>query len=101
MSLRCSEGTVGDLKEELKKVRDENDKLVLTNVAIDDLRQKNQYLEMKDKKHVEKNAEQEEEIKSLKAKLQAYKNSADLAKELISSQVVSGKLGIGQACGGE
>ena len=95
LSLRCSEGTVGDLNEELKKVRDENDKLVLTNVAIDDLRQKNHYLELRDKEHVEKNAELEKEIKSLEAKLQAYKNSADLAKKLISSQVVSGKLGIG------
>ncbi|XP_074323206.1 uncharacterized protein LOC141660144 [Apium graveolens] len=52
-------------------------------------------LKEKANNHVETIAQRDEKIKELEAKLQAYANSANLAKELISSQVVSGKLGIG------
>ncbi|XP_074327855.1 uncharacterized protein LOC141665773 [Apium graveolens] len=95
LSLRCSEGTASDLKKELEKIKIENDKLVLTNVSIEDLKTRNQYLELRDKKHVDTIEGKDEKIKELETKLQAYANSANLAKELISSQVVSGKLGIG------
>ena len=95
LSLRCSEGTVSDLKKELERITTENDQLVLTNVAIGDLRTRNQYLELRDKRHIECIEGKDQKIKELETKLQAYTNSANLAKELISSQVVGGKFGIG------
>ncbi|KAL8125792.1 hypothetical protein AgCh_013177 [Apium graveolens] len=89
------ECTTSDLKKELEKIKTENDKLVLTNVAIEDLKTRNQYLELRDKKHIENIGGKDEKIKELETNLQAYAHFANLAKELISSQVVSGKLGIG------
>ncbi|XP_074374572.1 uncharacterized protein LOC141714981 [Apium graveolens] len=95
VSLKNANGTVGDLKEKVKKLQEELDKLVLEKVNIEDIRQKHHYLEPKANNHVEIIAQRYEKIKELEAKLQAYANSVNLAKELISSQVVSGKLGIG------
>ncbi|XP_074327569.1 uncharacterized protein LOC141665482 [Apium graveolens] len=94
VSLKNANGTV-DLKEKVKKLQEELDKLVLEKVNVEDIRQKHHYLELKANNHVETIAQRDEKIKELEAKLQAYANSANLAKELISSQVVSGKLGIG------
>ena len=93
--MKNANGTVGDLKEKVKKLQEELDKLVLEKVNVEDIRQKHHYLELKANNHVETIAQRDEKIKELEAKLQAYANSANLAKELISSQVVSGKLGIG------
>ncbi|XP_074355324.1 uncharacterized protein LOC141694519 [Apium graveolens] len=95
VSLKNANGTVGDLKEKVKKLQEELDKLVLEKVNVEDIRQKHHYLELKANNHVETIAQRDEKIKELEAKLQAYANFANLAKELISSQVVSGKLGIG------
>ncbi|KAL1802838.1 hypothetical protein ACET3Z_031485 [Daucus carota] len=95
LPLKCSEGTVSDLRKELEKIKDENDHLILTNVAIEDLKLRNQYLELRDKKHIKTIEGKDEKIKDLENKLQAYANSANLEKEIISSQVVGGKLGIG------
>ncbi|XP_074377221.1 uncharacterized protein LOC141718736 [Apium graveolens] len=95
VSLKNANGTVGDLKENVKKLQEELDKLVLKKVNVEDIRQKHHYLELKANNHVETITQRDEKIKELEAKLQAYANSANLAKELISSQVVSGKLGIG------
>ena len=95
LRLRCSEGTVSNLRKELEKIKDENDHLILTNVSIEDLKLRNQYLELRDKKHIKTIEGKDEKIKDLENKLQAYANSANLEKEIISSQVVGGKLGIG------
>lgn len=45
LSLRFSEDTNSELKEELKPVKAENDSLTLTNVAIENVKQTNHYLE--------------------------------------------------------
>ncbi|XP_074374207.1 uncharacterized protein LOC141714594 [Apium graveolens] len=95
VSLKNVNGTVGDLKDKVKKLQEELDKLVLEKVNVEDIRKKQHYLELKANNHVETIAQRDEKIKELEAKLQAYANSANLAKELISSQVISGKLGIG------
>lgn len=95
VSLKSSNGTVGDLREEVKKLEAENKKLVLEKITLEDIKQKHRYLEIKAKQHLDTISEKDEKINELETKLKAYQNSANLAKELISSQVVSGKLGIG------
>lgn len=50
-TLKCVELTNGDLNGELKVLIKEKDKLVLTHVSIENLKQTNHYLVLKVKKY--------------------------------------------------
>lgn len=94
-TLRCTLLDVEDLKVELKKVKDENDKLVLDRVSVENLKQTNKYLELKITKHLETEEELRNKNAELETKLHAFTDSVNLVKKLIADQLVGGKVGIG------
>ena len=72
-----------------------NQKLELVVVAIEDLRQKNEYLKNKVKCNSEIEVALRKQVSELETKLQAYKNSANIAKEITDKQFLKKKTAIG------
>ena len=64
-------------------------------VAIENLRQPNEYLENKVKVDKEEEDAPEAKVSDLEVKLQAYKNSANIAKGIIDSKSMEKKTTIG------
>ena len=82
-------------KAELSKIQARNDELEITNTQIENLKQRNEYLEKKFLVCVETETELKNKITELDNKLYAFKNSANIAKELFENQVVRSKVVIG------
>ena len=81
------------LKNEMLEVK--NQELELVVVAVEDLKQKNEYLENKVKCNSEIEIALRKQVAELESKLQAYKNSANIAKEIIDKQSLEKKTVIG------
>ena len=64
-------------------------------ITIEDLKQKNEYLENKVKCNSDIEIALRKKLVELETKLQAYKNSANIAKEIIDKQCLEKKTAIG------
>ena len=72
-----------------------NSKLELVAITVEDLKQKNEYLENKVKCNSDIEIALRTQLVELESKLQAYKNSANIAKEIIDKQCLEKKTAIG------
>ena len=72
-----------------------NSELELVAITIEDLKQKNEYLENKVKCNSEIEIALRKKLVELETMLQAYKNSANIAKEIIDKQCLEKKTAIG------
>ena len=104
----CSIETI-NIHKSMLALEEENAKLVLKNqmlnaknqelelvvVVVEDLKQKNEYLENKVKCNSEIEVALRTQVTELQTKLQAYKNSANIAKEIIGKQCLEKKTVIG------
>ena len=81
------------LKNQILDAR--NSELELVAITIEDLKQKNEYLENKVKCNSEIEIALRKKLVELETKLQAYKNSANIAKEIIDKQCLEKKTAIG------
>ena len=81
------------LKNQILDAR--NSKLELVAITVEDLKQKNEYLENKVKCNSDIESALRTQLVELESKLQAYKNSANIAKEIIDKQCLEKKTAIG------
>ena len=81
------------LKNQILDAR--NSELELVAIAVEDLKQKNEYLENKVKCNSEIEIALRKQLVELETKLQAYKNSANIAKKIIDKQCLEKKTAIG------
>ena len=72
-----------------------NQELELVVIVVEDLKQKNEYLENKVKCNSGIEVALRTQVVELETKLQAYKNSANIAKEIIDKQCLEKKTAIG------
>ena len=79
----------------IKKLESKNEELVIVVVAMKNLRQLNEYLENKVKVDKEIEDTMVAKVSGLEVKLQAYKNSANIAKGITDSQSIDKKTAIG------
>lgn len=84
-----------EFSSEITKLKIRNDELELINLTVVNLKQRNEYLEKKCEVNDKLEAENKTRITELESKLNAYQNSANLAKELIDNQIVGPKVAIG------
>ena len=94
-SMLASEKEIARLVLKIKNLESKNEELMLGAVALEDLKQKNAYLENKVKVNDEIEAILRNQVSELELKLNAYKNSAFLAKEIIDTQTLGNKTAIG------
>ena len=81
------------LKNQILDVR--NSELELVAIVVEDLKQKNEYLENKVKCNSEIEIALRKQLVELETKLHAYKNSSNIAKEIIDKQCLEKKTDIG------
>ncbi|KAK1358538.1 CCHC-type domain-containing protein [Heracleum sosnowskyi] len=94
-SMLASEMENAKLVLKIKKLESKNEELELVAVTLEDLKQKNAYLENKVKCNDEIETILRKQISDLDLKLNAFKNSALVAKEIIDTQAVENKTAIG------
>ena len=94
-SMLAAEEENARLVLKIKKLESKNEELELVVVAIENLRQLNEYLENKVKVDKEVEDALVAKVSGLEVKLQAYKNSANIAKGIIDSQSIDKKTAIG------
>lgn len=94
-SMLASEEEIARLVLKNKKLESRNEELELVAVTIENLKQSNEYLENRVKCDDEMEKALRQKISELDFKFQAYKNSANIAKELIDNQTLEQKVGIG------
>ena len=94
-SMLAAERENARLVLKIKKLESKNEELELVVVAIENLRQLNEYLENKVKVDKEVEDALVDKVSGLEVKLQAYKNSANIAKGIIDSQSIDKKTAIG------
>ena len=90
-SMLAAEKENARLVLKIKKLESKNEELELVVVAIENLRQLNEYLENKVKVDKEVEDALVDKVSGLEVKLQAYKNSANIAKGIIDSQSIDKK----------
>lgn len=88
-SLLASETENAKLVQNVKTLEAKNEELGLVSVSIEDLKQKNEYLENKVKVNVEIEAILREKISMLELKLNAIYNSANVSEEIIKGQMIN------------
>ena len=81
------------LKNQILDAR--NSELELVGITVEDLKQKNEYLENKVKCNSEIEIALRKQLVEPETKLQAYKNSANIAKEIIDKQCLEKNTAIG------
>ena len=91
-SMLAAEEENARLVLKIKKLESKNEELELVVVAIENLRQLNEYLENKVKVDKEVEDALVAKVSGLEVKLQAYKNLANIAKGIIDSHLLIRKL---------
>ncbi|KAK1363912.1 CCHC-type domain-containing protein [Heracleum sosnowskyi] len=94
-SMLASEIENAKLVLKIKNLESKNEELMLVAVTLEDLKQRNEYLENKVKCNGEIETILRKQISDLDLKLNAYKNSALIAKEIIDTQTLGNKTAIG------
>ena len=94
-SMLAAEEENSRLVLKIKKIESKNEELELVVVAIENLRQLNEYLENKVKVDKEVEDALVAKVSGLEVKLQAYTNSTNIAKGIIDSQYIDKKNAIG------
>ncbi|KAK1365621.1 hypothetical protein POM88_041182 [Heracleum sosnowskyi] len=94
-SMLASEMENAKLVLKIKNLESKNEELELVAVTLEDLKQKNVYLENKVKCNDEIETILRKQISDLDLKLNGFKNSAMIAKEIIDTQTQGNKTSIG------
>ncbi|KAK1384526.1 hypothetical protein POM88_022261 [Heracleum sosnowskyi] len=94
-SMLASEMENAKLVLKIKNLESKNEELELVAVILEDLKQKNAYLENKVKCNDEIETILRKQISELDLKLNAFKNSTLITKEIIDSQTIGNKTAIG------